>query len=893
MQRNNVTDNSLTIILWNANGVSQRRQELEYLLRDMRIDVALLTETHLTSRSTFYIPGYTIYRADNPDDRAHGGAAILIRSNITQFPHPVNMQTAYLQNALATVKLQNIEITLAAVYCPPRHTITLEQFQVFFQNLGTQFIAGGDFNAKHQRWGSRLNNPRGRILMDAIMRNNFQLHSTDQPTYWPTAPTRIPDILDFFISRGINSLNPVAESLADLSSDHSPIQLTLNAIPVLKSQPESLTQGTMDWNSFRNFVSLHISRNISLKTPYEIEEAVDHLTSIIQTSAWLSATPKPKYHRFVRYPQFIRDLIREKRWARHRWQRSRLREDKLAFNRLTNTLRKEMVKFQTETRSKYLESLSVADCSLWKATKKIMKFNNTQSPLQKNGTWVKTDEGKAELFSTHLSSTFIPYEDVKDDNFVNEIEEYLSSPLLLSLPPEPFTLAQVKGAINFLPTKKSPGYDLITGEVLKELPEIGIRYITYLFNAILRTSHFPRQWKVAVIILVLKPGKIPHNPSSYRPISLLPVLSKLLERLLLPRVNNFFKDSIPSHQFGFKTKHSTIHQLQRVVDYAAESLETKKYCAGVFLDVNAAFDRVWHKGLLYKLKQVFSDSYYRLFTSFFEDRCFSVRQGQIYSSLQEINAGVPQGSILSPTFYNFYTSDLPMMNGTMIATYADDTAIMAAAEKPEDTSLMLQRQLDLFQDWLTRWRMKVNTGKSSQVTFSLRRRTCPPVTINGEHIPQANRVRYLGLILDRRITWREHIREKRKSLNKRLKILYPLLCKRSTVPLHQKLLIYKSILRPMWTYGLQLFGSAKKSNLRCLQGFESKVFRLITGAPSYVSNRTLYSDLKTNTIQEEANKCFTRYFGQLQRNSNELISQLSCANIPSVRRLRRSWNRDL
>lgn len=150
--------------------------------------------------------------------------------------------------------------------------------------------------------------------------------------------------------------------------------------------------------------------------------------------------------------------------------------------------------------------------------------------------------------------------------------------------------------------KEAPGYDFITGRLLKELSEDGITYFLYLFNATLRLNFFPPQWKVAQV--VIKPGKNPEDPKSYRPISLLPIISKVMERLILSRLMAIInmKGLIPNHQFGFRCKHSIIDQIHRIVNKISRSFEERKYCSAIFLDVSQAFDRIWHEDFLAKIK---------------------------------------------------------------------------------------------------------------------------------------------------------------------------------------------------------------------------------------------------------------------------------------------------
>ena len=135
-------------------------------------------------------------------------------------------------------------------------------------------------------------------------------------------------------------------------------------------------------------------------------------------------------------------------------------------------------------------------------------------------------------------------------------------------PPQKLYKNEIEATINKLRLNKSPGFDLITGTVLKQLQDAGLQAITLLFNSILRTGHFPGQWKVSQIIPILKPGKPPEEVTSYRPISLLPVLSKLFEKLLVTRIKPLLhtKQIIPDHQFGFRRKHATTEQVHRIVN---------------------------------------------------------------------------------------------------------------------------------------------------------------------------------------------------------------------------------------------------------------------------------------------------------------------------------------
>jgi len=410
-----------------------------------------------------------------------------------------------------------------------------------------------------------------------------------------------------------------------------------------------------------------------------------------------------------------------------------------------------------------------------------------------------------------------------------------------------------------------------------------------------RLSYYPLTWKFSEIILIPKPNKPPESVTSYRPISLLPTLSKVFEKILLKRLLPLATEAkiIPDTQFGFKPNHSTIHQLHRVVDTISSSLEKKQYCAAAFLDVSQAFDRVWHDGLLFKLKKFLPAPYFLLIKSYLSDRTFVVRQNSSYSNYFNISAGVPQGSDIAPFLYNVFTHDIPKTSFTELGTYADDTAIVASHENPATASKMIQRHLNIIHLWTKRWKIKINESKSSFITFTLKRETCPQVTMNDISIPVCSEVKYLGLILDSKLTWNSHIINKRKALNARLHLLRPLL--RSKMNINNKLLIYKSLLKPLWTYGIQLWGTAKPSNTKKIQAFQSICLRLLSSAPWYITNNNLHKDLKVQTLNQIAKIYYARFHNKLHSHTNPLIIKLSTKTLPDnpQRRLKRKWCRDL
>lgn len=886
----------LKLALWNANGLGKHCQEVKTFLKNHKLDIMLISETHFTTWTYFKIPGYDTYNTKHPDGTAHGGTAIIIRNSLKHHELP-KYKCDHIQATSIEVEDWDGPITISSIYSPPRHSISEQEYQAFFNTLGNRFVAGGDYNAKHTNWGSRLINQKGRELFKTICAKNYQHISTGKPTYWPTDREKIPDLLDFCVIKNISFKNIKASSCEDLSSDHSPVIITLGSTVLSKESSPQLSNRYTNWECFKTILSEKINCHLPLKNERDLNTAAEHLTCTIQNAAWQSTPELQENMHCSQIPIEIKQLIENKRKIRKRWQNTRLEIDKTKLNRATRHLKKKLEETKNSLIQKHLENLSPtknSDYSLWKATRYIKRPQMRIPPLRTLNGWARSDLDKCNTFAAHFENIFKPFPVVNSNMEEEVFTSFLESPFQMDLPIKQFSITEIKNEIRVMNPKKSPGYDLISANVLKQLSDPPLRLVTQIFNAILRLGSFPDTWKVAQIIVIPKPGKPPEEITSYRPISLLPIISKLFEKLFLARLQPILeqKQLIPDHQFGFRNQHSTIEQVHRVAKTIRSDLEHKRYCSAVFLDISQAFDKVWHIGLLYKLKKHLPHELYQVLKSYLNNRYFQIKYGESLSSLHPINSGVPQGSVLGPVLYLLYTSDLPISNNTVMATFADDTAILASHTDPIEASMQLQSGLDKIQEWQRKWRIKTNESKSTHVTFTLRRAMCPPVKLNDEEIPQKDCVKYLGMHLDRRLTWKAHIWAKRKQLGLKFRSLYWLLNSKSQLSLENKLLIYKVILKPIWTYGIQLWGSACTSNIEILQRFQSKTLRTITNAPWYVSNNIIHNDLYIKTVKSEISAFSEKYNLRLVSHPNELAVNLM-NRINELNRLKRANPLDL
>ena len=203
--------------------------------------------------------------------------------------------------------------------CPARHSIAKENFDNFLDALGNRFIAGGDYNAKHTQWGSGLVTVRGKNLLKSIITSNLNYLTTYEPTYWPTDTNKIPDLLDFFVTRNISPRYVQINSSAELSSGHSPVIATVSSA-IIENTPNGFIHNQLtNRQLFREVFNRSTSASILLKTKEDIETTTEYLyTSII--NAIRSSKPTKTFISKREYPYFILKKITEKRRLRRVWQ---------------------------------------------------------------------------------------------------------------------------------------------------------------------------------------------------------------------------------------------------------------------------------------------------------------------------------------------------------------------------------------------------------------------------------------------------------------------------------------------------------------------------------------------------------------------------------------------
>jgi len=265
---------------------------------------------------------------------------------------------------------------------------------------------------------------------------------------------------------------------------------------------------------------------------------------------------------------------------------------------------------------------------------------------------------------------------------------------------------------------------MIMNIFLNRLPPPIKSEIFSLFNISWCTGTVPGAWKQGITCPILKPGKDPTSVTSYRPITLLPCLGKMMERIVLHRLEHYLESNhlLPPLQYGFRRGRSTLNALHLVKNEIVKSMKRREYCVVVYLDLQGAFDRVWHQGLLFKLAQLgVSEQTLVWLYNYLDGRSTQVRVGTSLSEATPIHVGVPQGAVLSPTLFNVMLSDVPSSPVVRLVGYADDLTLLTSSDNPLTAQQNMQAYLVEFTAWCTRWHFLINPDKCTYQIFTSRR----------------------------------------------------------------------------------------------------------------------------------------------------------------------------
>lgn len=360
-------------------------------------------------------------------------------------------------------------------------------------------------------------------------------------------------------------------------------------------------------------------------------------------------------------PKGLREQIRHRNHLRKNWTATRAPRLRTLYLAYSDYIRRLIREHKNDKWNAPIESLNTQDNSIWGMAKKLTRKKAPIPTLKVNGTDYVTDQEKADILAANYEGQFTPNQDSTD---FHRTTNDLSRTVLTKLTREHdmntapiFKMPELRKIIKSLHNRKAPGYDQIPTVAIKKLPHNVLKEMLQIYNSCSRTAHFPEDWKQAIIKPIPKSGQPKEKPSSYSPISLLPHMSKIYECLLLQRLNTHIQDKkiLQDEQFGFRSQHSTTHQLMRITEDCHRGFAVGAKTALIFIDVEKAFDKLWIEGLIAKcVNYDFPNWLILQVHTFLDARSYKVQVNNSLSTPKQIKAGVPQGSVLGPTVQSLH-----------------------------------------------------------------------------------------------------------------------------------------------------------------------------------------------------------------------------------------------
>ena len=404
----------------------------------------------------------------------------------------------------------------------------------------------------------------------------------------------------------------------------------------------------------------------------------------------------------------------------------------------------------------------------------------------------------------------------------------------------PNELAKIIKSLNLV----GGGIDQISTKILLGTYEKCIHHLVHFINLCLTTSVFPDLLKVAIIKPIFK-SKERSKLTNYRPISLLPVFSKLLEKVLHSHLMSHLVENNLIHplQFGFRKYHSTYMPLCKLTDEITKSMQDDQITCCVYLDLKKAFDTVSIEILLEKLYAYgLRKNLYSIMQSYLSNRTQRTKiKGQLSKSC-DVQVGVPQGSILGPLLFIMYINDLPNIDKDVdFYLFADDTAIVAKAKTRDELQSKLNNLLPLVSDWLLTNRLSLNTEKTNYQLFSKGNMNEVNIKLNGKKINRKSCIKYLGVYVEENLKWNAHIDSVSTTISRNIGMMARV---KFFLSSHELLLLYNSLVLPYLNYCAVVWGSNYATRLNKLTKLQKRALRIIDKKPFLYPSNELFIKYK-------------------------------------------------
>ena len=696
--------------------------------------------------------------------------------------------------------------------------------QVIQSNPSTDTIIVGDFNLPDIQWDTLSSASSSSNAFCDFVFDNSLTQLIDQPTHIKG------NILDLILCNSCDCVTNIilASDNNWISSDH--FAVTFHLSQLIHPTPTTTPKYVFDFPKANYNGILSYLFDFDYSSCLHSQD-VDSIWDIIKNSIYTAMNtfiPKVRLrrHQFpCWYTPELRHLSKCLQSSKKRFSKHPTTHLHLKINNLELEYRNKILQAKSSYESHLVHSFAGShNARIYDYIRSLSKKSTIPSTVSLDNCSATLDSGKAELFNTFFHSVFTR----SSFSLPNMSSLPLPSSCICSLT---FSDTEVFEAISSLDPTKSSGCDGIGPKLLKHCALALYEPLHHLFSVSLSKHSIPYEWKCHSITPIFKSGD-KSQVKNYRPISLLCIVSKVLEHLIYSKVCKFITDNniLYHHQFGFRQHHSTTQQLLIFLSNILGALNNCSRCDIVYLDFKKAFDSVPHQELLLKLWEVgVVGSLWRWFREYLTNRYQCVCINNCNSSTLPVISGVPQGSLLGPLLFLIYINDLPSsLNHSDTFLFADDTKCLRPVCSPHDCSL-LQSDLDALSSWSTHWKLMFNETKCSLLSIDSGHTSTDQSDhqyhINGLSISSSSQQKDLGIIISSDLSWSDHISKIVSNAYKILGLLRRSFCSPNNTTTKKRL--YISLVRSQLLYGSQMWRPLQRKDMNKIESVQHRATKFI------------------------------------------------------------------